>query len=52
MVYSKRGEAYEALGDDARAADDFRHALALFPMADWKRRAKEALERVSHRNSG
>jgi len=52
MVFFKRGEAYEAIGEDARAADDFRHAMALFPMPYWKRLAKEALQRVSHGSTG
>jgi len=47
MVYLKRGEAYEAIGDCAAAADDFRKALALLPMASWKATAREALQRVS-----
>jgi len=52
MVYFKCGEAYEAIGESARAAGDFRHAMALFPMAYWKRLAEEALERVSHPSAG
>lgn len=47
MVYLKRGEAYEAVGDRAAAADDFRKALALLPMATWKATAREGLQRVS-----
>ncbi len=46
MVYFKRGEAYEALGERALAQNDFQRALAMFPMADWKARAKEAIDRV------
>jgi hypothetical protein len=48
MIYFKRGEAYEAIGENALAATDFQRAMAMFPRADWKGRAKEALERVSH----
>jgi tetratricopeptide (TPR) repeat protein len=47
MIYFKRGEAYEALGERTLAAADFRRAMALFPMPEWKARAREALERVS-----
>lgn len=47
MVHFKRGEAYEAIGDRKCAADDYRRALALFPMAEWKKRAEEALKRVA-----
>lgn len=47
MVYFKRGEAYEALGDNALAAADFQRAIALFPMDTWKIRAKGALKRVT-----
>jgi len=46
MLYFKRGEAYEALGENKLAAGDFRRAMALFPKADWKARAKEAIDRL------
>lgn len=46
MIFFKRGEAYEALKEDALAASDFQRAMALFPMPEWKSRAKEALDRV------
>jgi len=46
MIYFKRGEAYEAIGDTKLAAADFRKAMALFPKTEWKARAKEALNRV------
>jgi hypothetical protein len=46
MIYFKRGEAYEAIGDNASAAADFQRAMALFPKAEWKARAKEAWDRV------
>lgn len=49
MVYFKRGEAYEVLRENALAAEDFRHAKGLFPMAVWKARAGEALLRVARR---
>ncbi|MCI0407266.1 MAG: hypothetical protein L0191_01670 [Acidobacteria bacterium] len=46
MIYFKRGEAYEELGEKSLAAADFTRAMALFPMPEWKARAKKALERV------
>ena len=46
MIYFKRGEAYEALGERPLAKADFQRAMALFPMAAWKQRAKEAMDRV------
>jgi len=47
MVYFKRGEAYEAIGEMDLAAADFQHAVAMFPKPEWKGRAKEALNRIS-----
>lgn len=47
MIYFKRGEASEALGENALAAADYRRAMAMFPMPEWKARAKAALERVT-----
>jgi tetratricopeptide (TPR) repeat protein len=49
MVYFKRAEAYEALGELALALEDFRRAYAFFPMLRWKRIAKEGLFRVGNR---
>lgn len=46
MVYFKRGEAYEALGENTLAAGDFERAKEFFPRADWRNRASEALNRV------
>ena len=46
MVYFKRGEAYEALGARDLAAADYRRAEELFPLEDWKARARQALARV------
>ncbi len=46
MIYFKRGEAYEAVGEKALAAADFQRAMAMFPKPEWKARAKEAAERV------
>ncbi len=45
MLYFKRGEAYEALGQLDKACSDFRRAQALFPMAKWKSTARQAIER-------
>ena len=46
MIYFKRGEAYEAIRENALAAADFQRAMAMFPKPEWKARAKEAAERV------
>ncbi len=32
MIFFKRGEAYEAIGEPVLALADFRRAMALFPM--------------------
>lgn len=42
MIYFKRGEAYEAIGENALAAADFQRAMAMFPKREWKARAREA----------
>jgi tetratricopeptide (TPR) repeat protein len=49
MVYFKRAEAYEALGELELALEDYRRAYAFFPMLRWKRIAKEGLFRVGNR---
>ncbi len=46
MIYFKRGEAYEAIGENTLALADFQRAMAMFPKPEWKARAKEAAERV------
>lgn len=46
MVYFKRAEAYEALSQYDLALEDYRRAMALFPMQRWKRIAKEGFYRV------
>jgi Flp pilus assembly protein TadD len=46
MIYFKRGEAYEALGERTLAKTDFQRAMAMFPMSNWKARAQEAIDRV------
>jgi tetratricopeptide (TPR) repeat protein len=48
MVFFKRAEAYEVLSELELALEDFRSALAFFPMLRWKRIAKEGLYRVEH----
>jgi tetratricopeptide (TPR) repeat protein len=48
MVYFKRAEAYEALGQLDLALEDYRRAMSLFPMQRWKRIAKEGLYRVEN----
>ena len=45
MIYFKRGEAFEASGERARAAADYRRAEELFPMVSWKTRAHDAVAR-------
>jgi tetratricopeptide (TPR) repeat protein len=52
MIYFKRGEAYEAVDENALALTDFQRAMALFPKPDWKARAKEAADRVKAGLSG
>ena len=46
VIYFKRGEAFEALGEAERAAADYRRAEGLFPMADRKSRARESASRL------
>ncbi len=46
MIYFKRAEAFEALGQYQNALDDFRKARALFFMEKWKKAAGEGISRV------
>ena len=46
MIYFKRAEAFEALGQYQNALDDFRKARALIPMEKWKKAAGEGISRV------
>jgi hypothetical protein len=46
MIYFKRGEAFEELGEAERAAADYRRAEELFPMEDWKTRARQRASRL------
>lgn len=46
MVFFKRAEAYEELGERYLAIEDYRRAERLFPIPSWKERAKEALLRL------
>lgn len=48
MIFYKRAEAYEALGKLDKAVEDFRKAMALFPMDRWKKAAREGLWRVEN----
>ncbi|OFW12979.1 MAG: hypothetical protein A3H27_00875 [Acidobacteria bacterium RIFCSPLOWO2_02_FULL_59_13] len=53
MMYFKRGEAYEIIGDLELAEQDFHTALPLIlpGKLDWKQRVQEALERVQKAQS-
>ena len=51
MVYLKRGEAYEVIGDLEIAERDFRTSLPLIFKVEWKQRVREALERVQKAQS-
>jgi len=46
MVYFKRGEAWELIGELQLALRDYSKAELLFPMPKWKERARQAAERV------
>ena len=46
MIFFKRAEAYEALGEFDKALIDFRKSKALFPMEAWKQRAQDAIDRI------
>jgi len=46
MVYLKRGEALEVIGEYSNALIDFEKAEILFPMDKWKAFARTAVERV------
>ena len=43
MIYFKRAEAWQALGEAEKALGDYRKAEALFPMEAWKARAREGI---------
>lgn len=45
MIFLKRGEAYEAVGDVEAATADYLKARALLPMPAWKSRAQEGIDR-------
>ncbi len=45
MVYFKRGEAYEAIGEPDRAIEDYKLAESRFTMRSWKDLAHEGIER-------
>lgn len=46
MLYFKRGEAYEQVGEPELALQDFRMAESLFPLKDWKERARRKLNNL------
>jgi tetratricopeptide (TPR) repeat protein len=46
MIYFKRGEAFEVIGEYSTALGDFEKAEILLPMQEWKLRARAAIERV------
>jgi tetratricopeptide (TPR) repeat protein len=48
MIFFKRAEAWEALGEFKNALADFRKAKALFPMAPWKAKAQEGIDRTEY----
>ena len=43
MIYFKRAEAWQALGETDKALGDYGKAEALFPMDAWKARAREGI---------
>ena len=47
MLYFKRGEGWELLGQFQLALSDFRRARGLFRMARWQRVASDAIDRVA-----
>ena len=51
MVWFKRGEAYELIGDLELAERDFQTALPLIFKVEWKQRVREALVRVQKARS-
>ena len=51
MIYFKRAEAYEALGNFKKSLADFRIAKALFPMPKWKQIAQDGIERMENKIS-
>ena len=46
MIYFKRAEAFEALGNFKKSLADFRIAKALFPMPKWKQIAQDGIDRT------
>ncbi|MDO8671802.1 MAG: hypothetical protein Q7O66_10295 [Dehalococcoidia bacterium] len=51
MVYFKRGEAFEVVGEYGLAMADFRMAESLFPMPNWKASARDGFLRAQNRLS-
>ena len=46
MIFFKRGEAHEAIGERLLAAEDYQRAEQLFPRQEWKARARQARLRL------
>jgi hypothetical protein len=51
MVYFKRAEAYEALGESVLSHADFKRAETLLLMPEWKKRAREGMTRTTPRSA-
>lgn len=47
MVYFKRAEAYEALGESVLSHADFKKAEGLLLMPEWKERARAGMDRTN-----
>lgn len=45
MVFFKRGEAYETVGQPEKALKDFQVAETTFPMREWKQLASQGIQR-------
>ena len=44
MVYFKRAQAYERVGDAVKAVRDYQEAERLFPLPEWKHLAREGID--------
>jgi tetratricopeptide (TPR) repeat protein len=45
MIFFKRGEAYETIGQPEKAIKDFQVAESIFPMREWKHLASQGIDR-------
>jgi len=52
MIYFTMGEEYEAAGNYEEALRCYKKACDLFPLDEWKNRAKEAIRRVEEKIAG